>query len=443
VRMRINESGYVGIGTDSPVRLLSVYGAPSGVGGDGTGVLQALTSNENYDGSPTSAISFWTKYDSSGNTFPMAVVQGGKENTTDGNYAGYLSLQTTTGAGSSTERLRIDSSGVVKLITANDTAGTEKFLTFGSNSFNRAGIKCTNAGTFDGSLEFYTGNSTNFQERARLDKDGNLLVGTTDELPVANNDSNGIALRADGNAQFSRASAATARFNRKTDDGEIVSFHKDGASVGSIGTAFGYMAVGTDDTGISFRNDLDSINPFTMTGNTNRDAAIDLGASSTRFKDLYLSGGVYVGGTGAANYLDDYEEGTFTPSLEFGGTSTGITYQAASQVGIYTKVGNLVHISIEIRLTSKGTSTGTMTISGLPFNSGGTSLDWQSLSCANFANFTNLNSAPAPSTGFGGAVITIRHLGASDGTATGDDLLDDTNATNSLILGITGTYITT
>jgi hypothetical protein len=35
--------------------------------------------------------------------------------------------------------------------------------------------------------------------------------------------------------------------------------------------------------------------------------------SAARFKDLYLSGGVYLGGTVAANYLDDYEEGTWTP----------------------------------------------------------------------------------------------------------------------------------
>ena len=75
------------------------------------------------------------------------------------------------------ERMRIDSSGNIKLITANDTAGTAKFLTFGTNSYNRAGIKCTNAATYDGSLEFYTGNSSNFLERMRIDANGNLGIG--------------------------------------------------------------------------------------------------------------------------------------------------------------------------------------------------------------------------------------------------------------------------
>ena len=67
-----------------------------------------------------------------------------------------------------------------------------------------------------------------------------------------------------------------------------------------------------------------------------------------------------------ANTLDDYEEGTFTPTLTFGGGSTGITYNA--QAGRYTKVGRLVTVSFTIRLTSKGSSTGDAKIS-LPFSS--------------------------------------------------------------------------
>lgn len=65
------------------------------------------------------------------------------------------------------------------------------------------------------------------------------------------------------------------------------------------------------------------------------------------------------------NTLDDYEEGTFTPSLSFGGAAVGVTYtlQAAS----YTKIGNLVHVRGRVVLSSKGSSTGTARITGLPF----------------------------------------------------------------------------
>lgn len=66
-----------------------------------------------------------------------------------------------------------------------------------------------------------------------------------------------------------------------------------------------------------------------------------------------------------ANTLDDYEEGTWTPTLSFGGGSTGITY--LTRIGSYIKIGRLVFIDFEIDLTSKGSSTGSALISGLPF----------------------------------------------------------------------------
>lgn len=65
------------------------------------------------------------------------------------------------------------------------------------------------------------------------------------------------------------------------------------------------------------------------------------------------------------NTLDDYEEGTWTPDLQFGEAKAGITY--GTQAGYYTKIGNIVTVSGKIVLTSKGTSTGRARIYGLPF----------------------------------------------------------------------------
>ncbi len=78
--------------------------------------------------------------------------------------------------------------------------------------------------------------------------------------------------------------------------------------------------------------------PWNITNNTNSDAGIDIGQTSNRFKDLYLSGGVYLGGTGAANKLDDYEEGTWTPA--WSATTSTVAVQSAT----YTKIGNLVTV---------------------------------------------------------------------------------------------------
>ena len=75
---------------------------------------------------------------------------------------------------------------------------------------------------------------------------------------------------------------------------------------------------------------------------------------------ITASSGVAVGGTGAANTLNDYEEGTWTPTLG-GNASYDIQY------GTYVKVGDLVFIRFAIRPTTLGTGSASR-ISGLPFS---------------------------------------------------------------------------
>jgi hypothetical protein len=70
-------------------------------------------------------------------------------------------------------------------------------------------------------------------------------------------------------------------------------------------------------------------------------------------------------GTGTSELLDDYEEGTWTPNLTFGGGNTGM---AGTFTGNYTKVGNQVTVDIRIALTAKGSSTGIAVIGVLPFS---------------------------------------------------------------------------
>lgn len=60
-------------------------------------------------------------------------------------------------------------------------------------------------------------------------------------------------------------------------------------------------------------------------------------------------------------------EGTFTPTLMFSDQSTGIAYAANGRQGLYTRIGSVVYVNIFIRLTSKGSSQGDATVTGLPF----------------------------------------------------------------------------
>jgi hypothetical protein len=68
----------------------------------------------------------------------------------------------------------------------------------------------------------------------------------------------------------------------------------------------------------------------------------------------------------SANNLDDYEEGTWTMGVAFGGASVGVTY--SNNTGSYTKIGRQVTVTGLINLSNKGTSIGNVKITGLPFS---------------------------------------------------------------------------
>ena len=172
--------------------------------------------------------------------------------------------------------------------------------------------------------------------------------------------SNAVTIDADGSTVLT--------VDRATSDGTIIDLQKSGSSVGSIGSEGngGTFFIGSGDVTLGFNAASDIIIPR-GTNAANRTGAIDLGNANNRFKDLYLSGGVFLGGTGSANKLDDYEEGTWTPTI---GTEGGSNYTLSSSAGYYTKVGNLVCVEAAITFTAEGS--GTITIISLPFTPAGT-----------------------------------------------------------------------
>ena len=77
-------------------------------------------------------------------------------------------------------------------------------------------------------------------------------------------------------------------------------------------------------------------------------------------KNVILGAGIAIGGTGAVNTLDDYEEGTFTPDTNIG---------FASVVGEYVKVGSMVHFAIQGTFNAgPGDTSQASAITGLPFS---------------------------------------------------------------------------
>ena len=125
-----------------------------------------------------------------------------------------------------------------------------------------------------------------------------------------------------------------------------------------------------------------------------------------------------------ANTLDDYEEGTFTPTVAFGGASVAITY--AQQQGFYTKIGNLVTCQIRILLSDKGSSSGAASIRGLPFTvAGGEAFSAMTARILNmsFADYYAGYASP------GGTFIVLEEVtNAGSGTdLTNSDFANNTN----------------
>lgn len=177
-----------------------------------------------------------------------------------------------------------------------------------------------------------------------------------------------------GNINLTRANAPAVIANRSSSTGPIFRGQSDGTTEVEIGYNGNDPYIRNYEGG-GLRISTDSVKP-TISGYNVGDNQIDLGAASSRFKDIYLGGGV-VFGTAAeslvdSNTLDDYEEGrwnpTFVCSTNNGPVDFAATYDSDTR-GYYTKVGNMVTVHGRIVTSSAALndSSGNIRIAGLPF----------------------------------------------------------------------------
>ena len=225
--------------------------------------------------------------------------------------------------------------------------------------YNNTNGNSLNLGAYD-AVVFTTGNAdiASQTERMRITASGHTTFGTTDLTP-ANNSVNGTAILSDGRINHNAQSQAASTVGRTGTNGDLVDFKKNGTTVGRIGTDGNDIFIGSDDTNILFFQN--GFLPANSVGGT-RDNASDIGAASARFKDLYLAGGVFLGGTGSANQMEDYEEGAWTPTLQsFNGT---FSVQSAS----YRKIGQICFASFHLDISTSHTGTNAnLVVTGLPF----------------------------------------------------------------------------
>ena len=330
----------VGIGTSSPSAKLDV-----------SGVFQFFD-----DTTPEIKI-----VDSDDNNYALVGYSDGTMtlSSNHGNEAGGADVMLFLTGGS--EKMRIDSSGNVGIGVspssefhvkgdANTIARIEP-----NNNSGKATLLLSSTGSGDGGIQYDansnlmhlfsynymtfnvgTGNLSGgypANERMRIDSSGRLLVGTTSTTPAFGTNT-GIALVPTGESMLSANSSTTLFLNRTTSDGAIVDFRKDGTQVGSIAVNSSTIQMGTNNTHLAF-SDADDAFFVKNAAGANRDGSHDLGKSSARFKDLYLSSQALVQ-SGA----------TTAPSFAFtNDTDTGISRPTSDTVNICTAGSERVRIN--------------------------------------------------------------------------------------------------
>ena len=330
--------------------------------------------------------------------------------------------------------------------TTNNVATGLQFLV-GTNG--SASITTTRTGDGAASLCFGTRGGGARAERMRIDSAGSAFIGNTAEFVDGTGTGDiGIQLNPIGLTVSTRNGGVSGIFGRQASDGEIIQVRKDGSSVGGIGSASGDLHIGTGDAGLRFYDAGPAIYPRDTSGN-DEDGTVDLGLSSARFKDIYLSGGINFSANSNASgmsseLLDDYEEGTWTPVYEGAGSNPTISY--LTQSGTYIKVGALVHVQGRIRTNSTSGGSGNLLLGGLPFTTTNASEHFSTLHIAYNQNWASDNFPMSMYSNNGSATFFINHgreADFRDGIGILITTSDLTNASSSNDMIFSGTYATT
>lgn len=375
IRATIDKDGSVGIGTATPAEKLTV-GAESGSGtGDNVSILINTETNGNaylrFNAASDESEGAFIKFDHTAGASASQKLQFGID------WGGDSPKMTMTGDGkfgigttSPTGALHIAGTGVGAnmYVDAHTNGGDGPNLIFRKSNHTTVGSFGTGGGDNDSAVD-----------------SGDILGQIYFQGADADSWETGGAIRAVSTEDWS-ASARGTKLEFYTVDNTTTTadlnmeIDHSGKIKSTGGMYFTGNALSGNDTGINASGDGGDLR--LMTNGTNRivveadgdmitnrimpdaDGTRDLGDNTKSWRKVYTDKILFNGDTADDNALDDYEEGTWTPSFIVPSGSVGYSYQ----LGSYTKVGRLVTAILAIGLTSISSPSGSTGISGLPFS---------------------------------------------------------------------------
>ncbi len=366
--LTVRESGNVGIGTDNPDAKLEVSSSDAStymhLNNDSTGNTRFKMSNDS---------------DANANGFQII------NNASDGqvNLLNYknsdLALWT-----SSSQRMTIESGGNVGIGTPDPAAkleveGGDHLLQLSTTSstgspylsFNQAGTRRSFIQHADGGdtlkiaseyggIGFFTGTSGTETQKITIQSDGDVGIGTTSPSsklhvrkaagPLSSFNSNTIGIyetsgpgyvnivtgaTSTGELWFSDSSEGRGRVRYNHSDDSLQFWVANGEK----------LRVGVNgEIGIGGANYGSSGDVLTSNGSGSAPSWQAAGGGGNEF-----ASGLYIGGTAAANLLEDYEKGTFTPTITSSVvTNGGLFPNPGTHYGYYERVGDFVTVSFEL-----------------------------------------------------------------------------------------------
>jgi hypothetical protein len=343
--MRLTSTG-LGIGTTAPARQLTVSGSVSPViaivdtGTSGTPSLFFGDSSADNVGK--------IQYSNATNSLAFTVNSSERMNIAN---SGRVGINVTSASGllhvqSASSGASVNSSGDeiiaensanagISILSGNSNQGQLIFGDDGDNNIGRLQYDHSN-----NSMQFIV----NAAERMRITSAGSVGIGTAS--PVRTLDIS------------------------DTTSGATTGIRLIGANNGSQVIEF----ADTDDVNVGYINYDHTNNRMVFRAGDNQQVYVDgsgsllLGTTSNGSAgngDLVVNGGIFLGGTGTANKLSDYEIGTWTPAIATAGGTLSVTY--AERTGKYTKIGNVVYYEFYIETSAFSGGSGSITFSAFPF----------------------------------------------------------------------------